>query len=130
MSPLLKFDENLARAHGDFRCGFDEVTKDLTGFGRLVPIGDLCSEKTIEARGHERQLQVAVNLERDGGREGIQMEEVDPISNAILDDHPLGITINQRSRRSFELIGQQEGRLFVAEISNCDLPNGSLVIRE
>src|SRR5262249_23218227 len=130
MSALLKLDEDLFGADGNFRCGINEVAKDVTGFCRLVSIGDLRYEEAIEARSHQCELKITIDFERHSRREGIHMKEIDSISNAVLDNHSLGVASDQLWRRSFELISQQEGRLFVTEIGNGDLSDGSLVIRE
>ena len=46
------------------------------------------------------------------------MEEVDPVLDVVLDQHPLGIATDQVGRRPVQLIGQQQRRVLMPQLSD------------
>jgi hypothetical protein len=44
--------------------GVDEVAEQVAGAGGLVAIADANDKRAVQAAGHHRQLQVAVDLQR------------------------------------------------------------------
>ncbi len=56
------------------------------------------ARKPVKAARHEGQLEVAVDLHRYGGGEGVHVEEVDAVGDGVLDDHPLCVAADQLSR--------------------------------
>ena len=58
------------------------------------------------------------------------MEEVDPVLDVVLDQHPLGIAADQVARRAVQLIGQQQGRFLMAQISDGQLAERTIVAVE
>jgi hypothetical protein len=55
------------------------------------------------------------------------MKEIDPIRNAVLDDHPLGIALKELGRRPLELVGDQKSWFFMPQIIDDHLPKFSLI---
>ena len=56
------------------------------------------------------------------------MEEVDAIRDAVLDDHPPGVALDQPGRRRRQLVGQEDRRLLVAQVGDRHLADRALVI--
>ena len=57
------------------------------------------------------------------------MEEVDPIRDRVLDEHALGVVLNEAGRGALELVGQEEGGLLVTQLCDGDLAQGTAVVR-
>ena len=55
------------------------------------------------------------------------MKEVDPIRNSVLDDHPLGVALDELDRCSVKLVGDQKGRFLMPQIIDDDLTKLSLI---
>ena len=64
--------------------GVDEVTKEVTCTGAPVCVTELEREETVEAARHQGQLQIAVHLQGYGRGQGIHVEEVDAVRDAVL----------------------------------------------
>src|SRR4030042_5881393 len=58
------------------------------------------------------------------------MKEVDPMRNPVLDNHPLGIALDQLDRCSAELVGDQGGRFLMPQIIDDDLAKRSLIVTQ
>ena len=76
--------------------GVDEIAEQVAGLGRLVAVADALPQEAIEAAGHQRQLQVAVDLHGHRRGQGVHVEEVDAVLDVVLDEHPLGVAADQR----------------------------------
>jgi hypothetical protein len=48
-------------------------------------------------------------------------KKIDAVGQMIFDDHPLGITADELGGRAGQLVGQEEGRLFMPEIGDGSL---------
>ena len=118
MSPFLKVYGNLLFRNHDLGGRVDKITEKMTGSGDLIAVANLRSQKPIEAAGHEGQLQIAVHFHRHRRRQCVHMKEIDPIGNAVFNDHSLGIALNQFGRGTIPLVGEQYRRLFMAKIFN------------
>jgi hypothetical protein len=94
----------------------------------LVALADATGQQAVQAAGRQRQLQVAVDLHRDGRAQRVHVKEVNPIRDAILDDHPLGVPPEQLSRRLCQLVGQQDRRLLMTQIRGDHLTQGAVVV--
>ena len=88
-------DDNLrlAKCHPGTR--IDEILEQMTRLRHLVAVADAPAKMTIQAAGHQRQLKVAVDLQRHGTRQRVHVEEVHPVFDVVLDDHPPGISLDQ-----------------------------------
>ena len=95
MSTFLELDHDLLLKDLNLSRRLHKVTKQMTGGCRLISLSDLRPQESIEAAGHQRELQITIDLHGHGGRESVHMKEVDPVRNPILDDHPLGIALDQ-----------------------------------
>src|SRR5271167_4653970 len=68
-----------------------------------------------------RVMQVEVDFKADHGREGVDMKELDGFGDSVLDEHSLGVARDQGRAANCEVIGEENGRLFVTEINDADL---------
>ena len=110
------------------RRGVDEVAEQVARLGRLVAVADANGQQAIQAAGHQRQLQVAVDLHRHRRGEGVHVEEVDPVLDVVLDEHPLGIAADQVGGGPGQLVGQEQGRLLVPQVGDGQLPERAVVV--
>ena len=94
----------------------------------LVAVADADRQEAVEAAGHQRQLQVAVDLHRHRRGQGVHVEEVDPVLDVVLDQHPLGVAADQVGRRAGQLVGQQQGRLLVPQVGDGQLAERAVVV--
>src|SRR5262249_49176643 len=69
----------------------NKVAEDVARFGRVITFADLLPQEPAQTAAHQRQLQIAGDLQRHTRGERINMKEVDSIGNSIFDDHPLSI---------------------------------------
>ena len=95
MGTFLESNQDLVPGDGNLGRGVDEVAKQMTRFDALISIADLACQKSIEAASHQRELKIAVDLHGHSTRQGIHVEEVDPVLDGVFNDHPLGITPNE-----------------------------------
>ena len=89
--------------------------------GPFVAVADALAQHAIQAAGHQRQLQIAVDLHRHGRRQRVHVEEVDAVRDGVFDDHALGVAADELEGRALQLIGQQQRRLLVTQIGDGDL---------
>jgi hypothetical protein len=61
-----------------------------------------------------------VHLHQNGGRQGVEIEELDRLGDDILS--PAGVVAYDTFRRGLKIIGDQEGRLLAAISPEDDLP--------
>ena len=128
MCTLLISHNNTRLLHLDFGRGVHEVTKQMPRLGAFVAPTDATGQQSVEAAGHQSQLQVAVDFHRYSRGQSIHVKEVDPIRDAVLDDHPLGVPPHQFGRRPCQLIGQEDRRLLVTQVGDDHLTHRTVVI--
>src|SRR5208282_1568820 len=112
----------------DFRRGVDEIAEEMPRLRNLVSIPDANRQQAIQTAGHERQLQIAVDLHGNRRRESIHVEEIDPVLDVILDEHPLSIPTDEMGSGSAELIGQEQGRFLVPQFGDGQLTERAVVV--
>ena len=130
MGAFLESDLDVVLADLDLSRGVDEITEQVSGLGAFVSVRDTVAEQAVQAAGHEGELQITVHLHRHRRGQGVHMEEVDTVGNAVLDDHALGVAPDQGGRCSAHLVGNQNGGLFVSEIGDGELSQRALVMVE
>ena len=116
MSTFLELNHDLRLQNADMSGGLNKVPKKVARGDALVSIPNLRSQESIEATGHQRQLQITIDLHRHSRGQGIHVKEINPIGNPVLDDHALGIALDQLRRRRTELISDQDRRLLMAQV--------------
>src|SRR5215475_567599 len=58
------------------------------------------------------------------------MKKVDAIGDAVFNHHAFGIAFDERRGGTTYLIGQKEGRLFMAQVGDRQLANGTVIVFE
>src|SRR2546430_16391020 len=99
----------------------------MTRTGTLISVFNLEGQKSIEAAGHQRELEITVNLHGHGRGQGIHMEKVNAIGDPIFNDHALRVATHQLGGGAAELIGQKEGGVFITNIRDDDPTKGTLI---
>ena len=99
----------------------------MAGLGDLVTIADANRQQPIQAAGHQRQLQVAVDLHGHRRGQRIHVEEIDPVLDVVLDQHPLGVTTDEVGSRPAELVRQQQGRFLMPQLGDGQLTERAVV---
>ena len=120
-------DGDVSLVDGDLGRRMDELPEEGSGRLLLVPVCDGLREHAVEGCRHDGELEVDIDLEGDGGRECIHVEHVDGLGDGVLDDHAPGIAVDQSGRRFLFLVGDQQGRLLMAEVGDRDLAHGARI---
>src|SRR5207244_10689976 len=95
-----------------------------------ISVFNLEGQKSIEAAGHQRELEITVNLHGHGRGQGIHMEKVNAIGDRIFNDHALRVATHQLGGGAAELIGQQAGGLLMPKKLDDDLTKGTVISAE
>ena len=130
MGTLLIPHHDVRLGHLHLGRGIHEVLEQMPRLGLFVAPADAAGQQAVQAAGHQRQLQVAVDLHRHGRAQGVHVKEVDPIRDPILDDHPLSVPLNQPGSRRRQLVGQQEGRLLMTQVGDRHLAQRAVIISQ
>ena len=101
--------------------GLHEVAEQRPRLGPLVALAHPHAQLAVQAAGHQRQLQVGVDLHRHRRGEGVHVEEVDRVSDRVLDHHAPGIAVDHLAHRFPQAVRHQQHRVLVAEIQDSDL---------
>jgi len=78
VSPFLELDHDFLLQDLNLSRGFDKVPKQMTGSCHLIPLADLRPQEAIEAAGHQRKLEITIDLHGHDGRQSVHMKKVDP----------------------------------------------------
>ena len=73
----------------------------MTRLDRLITVTNPLAKITIQTAGHQGQLEVAIDLQGDGGRQGVHVEEIHAIFDIVFDQHPLHLAADESGRRAF-----------------------------
>lgn len=60
----------------------------------------------------------------------VQVKEINAVGDPVLNEHALGVAPGQLCRRTTQLVVNQDDRVLVTQIRNCQLAQGTFVIRE
>ncbi len=107
----------------------DKMAVDRLGVA-LLEAPELFGQHTVEGVGNHGHQDVKVHLHQDGGRQGVEVEELDRLGDDILHAPSAGIVADDEFRRGFKIVGDQECRPFMAVAPQDDLPELPLVIME
>ena len=121
MSPLVQHDDDFLVPDFDGRGDVQEVAEDLLGRRLLIFAADLVGEQTIQRAGHERDLQVEVDLHADHRRQGVEVKELHGLGDAVFDQHALRVARHQRRAAAMLVVGQEDRRFLMTEIDHGDL---------
>ena len=112
---------HLSRGDVDGGRHIDEIAKDVAGLGVAVA-AHATGEQAIESAGDHQQRHIEVDFESHRRGEGVHVEEADGIRERVLDQHPAGVAGDELLDRGPQVVGQENRRLFMAEIEDVDLP--------
>jgi len=115
-------DRHLAVGDVDGGLTPDKMPVDLPGIA-LFESPKVLGQHAVEGVGDHGHEDVEVDLHRDGGRQGIQVEELDRLGDDILHPPPSGVIAHDPFRRCLEIVGDEEGGLFPAVPPEVDLPD-------
>ena len=111
-------------ANGNGKC-VEKPAEDLLGLRPLVP-HQAQSQLAVQRIADQRQHDVEVYLEGDRGRQSVEVKEVDVLGDAVLDDHPSCVALDQVARFDLRVVGEQQRRFLVAQATCRDLTKGSV----
>lgn len=117
---------NFLVGDGDVSGHVDEVTGDLARLGIIVA-AHAAGHEAIESGSEDQERYVKVNLETIGGGERIDVEEAHGIRQVVLDEHALGVSDDELLGRRTSVVGDENGRLLVAQIADEELAEGSIL---
>ena len=109
----------------DARAGLRELAEQRAGAGRGVVAAEVAGQQAVEGAGHQRELEVGVNFQRNLGGERVHVEEVDGVGDRVLDEHAAGVAVEQGGERFGGAVGEQQNGLVVAEVEDGDLADGA-----
>ena len=128
VSTLLVTDNDVRLADRHLCGRIHEVAEQMSRIGLLVPTPNPPSQQAVQTAGHQRQLQVAIDLHRHRRAQGVHVEKVDAVLDAVLDDHPPGVALDQPGRRRRQLVGQEDRRLLMTQVGDRYLAERAVVI--
>ena len=108
--------------------GVDDLSEEGSSARDIHFVSEPFGEDVVEGAGHECDLEVELDLEGHGGGQCIHVEEVDGISDGVLDDHAARVSVDEGACRRVHLVGDEEGGLLVAEVGDGDLADFAGVV--
>ena len=84
MRPLPEVDVDLIRGDANRPAGLDDLAAEALGL-RVAEAIPFARQPAIAPVGHDRQGRVQINVEGDFAGQAVEMEEVDPAAQGILD---------------------------------------------
>ena len=119
--PSFEADPEFRLPDGD-GCGcFDEVSEQGPCSGDLHSVSDADCGQVVELAGHEGKLQVGIDAHRDGGGEGVHVEEVHGFGDLVLNDHAACIAVDEFGGGCLHLVGGEQDRAIVSDVGDGDL---------
>ncbi len=109
-------DDNFILGDGYLSGVSCQIPKEGPGLGFFIAVSDSGPQESIEHAGHNGQLHINIDAHGHGRAQGIHVKEVNGIADEIFDDHAAGIAINELVGGAFHLIGDEHGRLVVAQV--------------
>ena len=130
VGPSSVSDRDGVGVDADVRSRVNELPEQSPSGVGFVAVSDPVGKQSVQCGGKDGELEIDVDLERYSSREGIHMEQIDGLGDGVFDDHAPGIAVGQPGGCLVGLIGDQQGRLVVAETSDCNLSQGSGISRQ
>src|SRR4030043_1217776 len=108
MSTLVERDEDLVAVDDDGCRHIQKIAEDLFSLSSLIPAADPAGHEPVQRGGHQRDLQIKVDLQADHRRECIQVKKLDSVRDAVFDEHPLRVTRYQGQAFYREVVGEDD----------------------
>ena len=115
-------------ADADLGGSAHEAVEQLARPLALVPVPDATRQQAVQRARHQCELQVGVDLQRYGRGQRVHMEEVDRLSDRVLDHHAAGVAVDELGGLGVKLVGEQQRGLVVAEADDRDLADRGGVV--
>ncbi len=126
MGLLFQMDRHSAPFDGDPGAVFQEFAIDRI-HGALLEAGQVLRQSSIQIVGQQRQRKIEIDLDHDGRRGVIELEEQDLLGNFLFHQPAACILVHDIAHIYRKVVGDQEGRFFSAMIGQNDLAHLSLV---
>ena len=104
----------------------DELAVDLLR-RCILEAADLLGKSMIEIVPDDRQEDTEIHFDTQRRAKSVEVEEVDAISDGVLDDHSLSIARQQDLDRCVHVVGDDDGRKIPAKVHHRDLTKGLVV---
>ena len=117
VSPLVMMVPGVSRKR---RCSTSGVTFGVAG--------QSVAERGDEGLGEHAEHDVEVDVEVDGGGQGVGVEGADDLGEALFDGHPPGVVADQGLDRQVVVVGDDHGGGVAAESGDDELPHGAGVV--
>ncbi len=115
-------------ADADLGGSAHEAVEQLARPLALVPVPDATRQQAVQRARHQCELQVGVDLQRYGRGQRVHVEEVDRLSDRVLDHHAAGVAVDELGGLGVKLVGEQQRGLVVAEAGDRDLADRDGVV--
>jgi len=112
--------------HADPSRGVEESSEDLSSL-RFVVAPEGFGKLPIDTTGDYGQQHVKIDIQGDRGGEGVEVEEIHGIRQTVFDEHASGVTRDEGLERGGHVVGEEDGRLIVAEIPDQELADRAFV---
>jgi len=120
MSTALKLHGDVLVRHGKARRGIEKAPEELLGVGGFKAF-ELSCQLAIQGIGDQGEHDIQIDLERDRGRQGIQVKEIHIFGNRVFDQHAMRVPFSYIQRFQLGIIGQKEGRFVMAQAGDGEL---------
>src|SRR5205085_6894053 len=95
----------------------DEVTEDVACL-RIGIAAHTTRQQPVQATGDDQQGHVEVHFHSHRRGQRVHVEEAHGVGQGVLDQHALGIAGEQLGVGGVAVVGQENGRLLVAEVDD------------
>ena len=123
-----KLDVNTVPTDRHRRVGLHELTGQAGRFGAAEEVTEPVGQTAVQSAVHQGQLQAQIDAQRHRGRQRIHAEEADGISDRGFDQHAAGTAGDRSGCRGVQLVGNQQGRLVMAQVAGRNLAEGLGVV--
>jgi hypothetical protein len=130
MRTLVKRNDDQIMFNGNGCRHIKKITENLFGLSSLILSADPAGHEAVERGGHQRDLQIKVDLQADHRRECIQVKKLNGVRDAVFDEHPLRVPGYQGRAFDREVVGEDDRRFFMAQIGDRHLAKIALVAFE
>ena len=120
MCLALEGDGDVGTLDVDFRFASDETSVELWGIAELKA-AELFGEHGVEGVGDHGKGDVEVDFDEDGGGEGVEVEELDGLSDAVFDAPTSSVVAEEKFSGAVEVIGNEEGGFLMAVAADDEL---------
>jgi hypothetical protein len=102
----------------DLAGAIEQWVEERFGGSPVLVLAQALGQKAVPGAAHQGEVQIAVHLQTDPGRERIARKAVTRFGEAVVDEPALGRAGNQRGRGRAQGVGQQPRRLLMAAVQD------------